>query len=95
VGDLPIIVSHSFASLILLYIRFRVLGSIEYSGTQCGDYYMIPRGLIALIRQKILDSADDEVSKALSMHVAPLSVRIAMVPAGVTIILGLHNPPCS
>jgi hypothetical protein len=43
----------------------------------------------------ILDNAIDEVSEALSMHVAPPAKRIIMVLAGVTNLLGLHNPPCS
>jgi hypothetical protein len=29
------------------------------------------------------------------MHVAPPAMRIVVVPVGVTILLGLHNPPCS
>jgi hypothetical protein len=29
------------------------------------------------------------------MHVAPPATWIVMVPAGVTILLGLHNPPRS
>jgi hypothetical protein len=37
----------------------------------------------------------DEVSEALSMHVMPLAIRIVVVPVGVTVMLGLHNPPCS
>jgi hypothetical protein len=32
---------------------------------------------------------------ALSMHVAPSAMRIVVVPAGVTVPLGLHNPPRS
>jgi hypothetical protein len=48
-----------------------------------------------LIRQKILDSAVDEVSEALSMHVAAPAIRIVVVSAGVTILLGLRNPPHS
>jgi hypothetical protein len=64
---------------ILSYIWSCVWGSIEYSGTRCGDYYLIPRRLTALIRRKILDSAVDVVSKALSMHV---------VPSGVTVMFG-------
>jgi hypothetical protein len=43
---------------------------------------MIPRRLTALIRQKILDSAFDDVSEALSMHVAPPTIQIVVVPAG-------------
>jgi hypothetical protein len=69
---------------VLSYIRSRVWGSIEYSGTQCGDYYL-----------KILDSAVDVVSEALSMLVVPPAIRIVVVPTGVTVLLGLHNPPCS
>jgi hypothetical protein len=79
----------------LLYIRSHVWGSIEYSGTWCGDYYLIPRRLTALIRRKILDSAVDEVSDALSMHVVPPTVWIVVVPTEVTVLLGLHNPPHS
>jgi hypothetical protein len=37
----------------------------------------------------------DEVSGALSMHTAPPTIRIVVVPTGVTVILGLHNPPRS
>jgi hypothetical protein len=48
-----------------------------------------------LIRQKILDSAVDVVSEALSMHMAPLAIRTVVVPAGVIVQLGLRNPPCS
>jgi hypothetical protein len=29
------------------------------------------------------------------MHVAPPAIRIIVVPAGVTVLLELHNPPCS
>jgi hypothetical protein len=29
------------------------------------------------------------------MHVAPLAIRTIVVPAGVTVLLGLHNPPRS
>jgi hypothetical protein len=79
----------------LLYIRSRVWGSIEYSGTRYDNYYLIPRRLTALIRRKILDSAVDEVSEELFMHVAPPAIRIIVVPAGVTVLLGLHNPPHS
>jgi hypothetical protein len=79
----------------LSYIRSCVWGSIEYSGTRCDDYYLIPQRLIALIRWKILDSAVDVVSKALSMHVVPPVIWIVVVPASVTVLLGLCNPPHS
>jgi hypothetical protein len=81
--------------LVLSYIRSCVWGSIEYSGTRCGDYYLIPWRSTALIRQKILDSTVNEVSEALSMHVVPQVIRIVVVPAGVTVLLGLRNPPRS
>jgi hypothetical protein len=29
------------------------------------------------------------------MHAAPPAVRIIVVPVGVTVLLGLRNPPCS
>jgi hypothetical protein len=80
---------------VLSYIRSRVWGSIEYSGTQCGDYYLIPQRLTTLIRQKILDNTVDKVSEALSMHVAPPAIWIVVVPAGVTVLLELRNPPHS
>jgi hypothetical protein len=48
-----------------------------------------------LIEWKILDSAVDEVSKALSMHVAPPAIQIVVIPIGVIVQLGLRNPPCS
>jgi hypothetical protein len=44
-----------------------------------------------LIGRKILDSAVNEVSKALSMHVEPPAIRIVMVFARVIVLLGLHN----
>jgi hypothetical protein len=68
---------------------------VEYSGNRCGDYYTIPRRLTTLIGRKILDSAVDEVSEALSMHVAPLAKWIVVVHVGVIVLLGLHNPPRS
>jgi hypothetical protein len=76
----------------LSYIRSRVLGSIEYSGTRCGDYYLIPQRLTTLIMRKILDSAVDVVSEALSMHMVPPSIQTIVVHAGVTVLLGLLNP---
>jgi hypothetical protein len=64
---------------VLSYIWSRVWGSIEYSGTRCGDYYLIPRRLTALIRRMILDSAVNEVLEVLSINVAPLAIRIVVV----------------
>jgi hypothetical protein len=50
---------------------------------------------MALIGRKILDSTVDEVLEALSMHVAPPTIRIVVVPVGVTVLLRLCNPPHS
>jgi hypothetical protein len=52
-------------------------------------------GLTTLIRWKILDSEVDVVSEAFSMHVAPQAIWIVVVPIGVTVLLGLSNPPRS
>jgi hypothetical protein len=46
-------------------------------------------------QQKVLDIAIDEVSGALSMHVAPPAIRTVVVPTGVSVPLGLCNPPRS
>jgi hypothetical protein len=80
---------------VLSYIRSHVWGSIEYSGTWCGDYYLIPRRLTLLIRRKILDSAVDIVLEALSMHMVPPAIWIIVVLTGVIALLGLCNPPRS
>jgi hypothetical protein len=48
-----------------------------------------------LIRRKNVDSAVNEVSEALSVHVVPPTIRIVVVPTGVTVMLGLRNPPHS
>jgi hypothetical protein len=47
------------------------------------------------MRRKILDSAVDVVSEALSMRVAPPAIKIVVVPVGVTVLLGLCNLPRS
>jgi hypothetical protein len=50
-------------------------------------------GLPCDVRQwKVLDIAIDEESVALSMHVAPPAIQTVLVPAGVIVMLGLHNP---
>jgi hypothetical protein len=54
------------------------------------------RGLPYDVRQwNVLDIAIDEVSGALSMHAAPAAIWTVVVPAGVTVLLGLRNPPHS
>jgi hypothetical protein len=79
----------------LSYIQSCVLGPPKYSGTRCGNYSLIPRRLTALIKRKILDSAVDEVSEALSMHVAPPAIQKVVLPARVIVLLWLYNPLCS
>jgi hypothetical protein len=54
------------------------------------------RGLPCDVRQqKVLDIAIDKVLGALSMHAVPLAIWTVVVPAGVTVLLGLHNSPLS
>jgi hypothetical protein len=48
-----------------------------------------------LIKRKVLDSAVDVVSEALSMHVVPPAIRIVVVSIRVIVLLGLHNRPHS
>jgi hypothetical protein len=48
--------------------------------------------LTALIRRRILASVVDEMSEALSMDLAPPTIRNVVVPVGVTVLLRLHNP---
>jgi hypothetical protein len=53
-------------------------------------------GLPCDVRQrKVLDIANNEVLGALSMHTVPLAIRTIVVPAGVIVLLELHNPPHS
>jgi hypothetical protein len=80
---------------VLSYIQSCVWESIEYSGAQYGNYYLIHQRLTTLIRRKMVDSVVDMMSEALSIHVAPSAIQTVVVPAGVTILLGLRNPPCS
>jgi hypothetical protein len=46
-------------------------------------------------QQKVLYVAIDEVSGALPMHAAPPAIRTIVVPVGLTVMSGLHNPQCS
>jgi hypothetical protein len=80
---------------VLSYIRSHVWGSIEYTGTRCGEYHLIPQRLTSLIMRKILDNVVNEVSEVLSVHVAPSAIWIVVVPTGVTVLLQLRNPPRS
>jgi hypothetical protein len=66
-----------------------------YSGTQCGDRTDPSEAFSLGWQRKVLNIAIDEVSGALSMHAAPPAIQIIVVPTGVTIMLGLRNPPRS
>jgi hypothetical protein len=52
-------------------------------------------GVFPVQQRKVLDIVIDEVSGALSMHAAPPAIPIVVIPTGVTVLLGLHNPPRS
>jgi hypothetical protein len=54
-----------------------------------------PRHYLRVVDLPTIDSAVDEVSEALSMHVAPSAVLIVVLPIGVKVLLGLRNPTCS
>jgi hypothetical protein len=75
----------------VLYSHIWTLGT----NASLAPNYLIHRRLTALIRRKILYSAVVVVSEPLSMHVVPPAIRAVVVPAGVTDMLGLPNPPRS
>jgi hypothetical protein len=75
---------------VLLYIRSRVWGI----------FYAVGLSVVMVQTARcppptVLDIAINEVLGALSMHAASLAIRIVVVPVGVAVLLGLHNPPCS
>jgi hypothetical protein len=71
------------------------LGDHLSNEIQCGNCTDPTKAISLWWQGKILDIAIDEVSGAMSMHVVPRGIRIVVVPAGVTVLLGLHNPPRS
>jgi hypothetical protein len=83
------------SDIVLLYIRSRISGVIYVVGPSVVTV-QTPSEAFSLRRQwKVLDLAIDEVLGALSMHAAPPTIRIVVVPVGVTVLLGLRNPPHS
>jgi hypothetical protein len=46
-------------------------------------------------QRKVLDIHIDEVSGGIAYARIALAIWTIVVPAGVTVLLGLHNPPCS
>jgi hypothetical protein len=89
--------NESFARIGYCLVVYTVpyLGDHLCSGTQCGDCTDPSKAFSLWWQGKVLDIAIDEVSGALSMHAVPPAIQIVVVPAGVTILLGLHNPPCN
>jgi hypothetical protein len=80
----------------LLYIWSRVWGIIYAVGPSVATIQTPQSTFPYDIRQrKVLDIAIDEVLGALFMHAAPQSYRLFVVPTGVIVLLGLHNPPYS
>jgi hypothetical protein len=83
------------SDIVLLYIWSHIWGII----------YAVEPGVVTIqtpqrpsrdVRQwKVLDIAIDEVSGVVSMHMVPLAIRTVVVPVGVTVLLGLRNPPRS
>jgi sugar (pentulose or hexulose) kinase len=49
--------------------------------------------VLEALSMQVVPPAVDEVLEALSMQVVPPAIQIVMVPTGVTVMLGLHNPP--
>jgi hypothetical protein len=82
------------SDIVLLYIWSRVWG-IMYAVAPSAVTIQTPQRPCYVRQWKVLDIAINEVSGALSMHVAPLTIRTVVVPTGVTVLLGLCNPPCS
>jgi hypothetical protein len=91
---LCIYISYGRIRYCLVVYTVSCLGDHLCSGTQCGYCVDISRPFPVTVG-KVLDIAIDEVSGALSMHTAPPTIRIVVVPAVVTVLLGLRNPPHS
>jgi hypothetical protein len=82
------------SDIVLLYIQSHVWSSMQWDPVWW--LYRSLRGLPCDVQKwKFLDIAIDKVLGALSMHVVPPAIRTTVVPEGVTILLGLRNPPCS
>jgi hypothetical protein len=68
------------SDIALLYIRSHVWGVI---------YTVGPSVATVQTHQRPFPCDDN----GLSMHMAPRAIRIVVVPTGMTVLLGLHNPP--
>jgi hypothetical protein len=84
------------SDIVLLYIWSHVRRIIYAVGPRVATVQTPYRNFSCDIwRRKVLNIAIDEVSAALSMHAAPRPYGLFVVPVGVTVLLGLHNLPCS
>jgi hypothetical protein len=81
--------------IVLLYIWSRAWGSSMQWNLVWRLYGPLGGLPYDVQRRKVLDIAIDEVLGALSMHAELLAIQTIMVPAEETVLLGLHNPPCS
>jgi hypothetical protein len=84
------------SDIVLLYIRPCVWGIIHAVGLSVEIVQTPWRPFPCDIRQwKILDIAIDELSGHCLCMRRPQPYRLFVVPAGVTVVLGLCNPPHS
>jgi hypothetical protein len=84
------------SDIVLLYIRSRVWGIIYAVGPGVVIVQTPQQPFPCDVRQwKVLDIAIDKVSGASSMHTVPRPYKLIVVPAGVTVLLGIHKPPRS
>jgi hypothetical protein len=82
------------SDIVLLYVRSNVWGVIYAVGPSVATVQTLQRPFSCDVRlQKVLDIAINEVSRELSLHTVPRSYGLFVLPAGVTVLLGLHNPP--
>jgi hypothetical protein len=84
------------SDIVLLYIRSRVWGIIYAVGHNVATILTPRRPFPCDVRQwKVLDIAIDEMLGAMSMQQCPRPYELFVVRKGVTVMSGLHNPPCS
>jgi hypothetical protein len=84
------------SDIVLLYIRCHVWGIIYVVGPSVVTVYTPRRPYPYDVQQwKVLDIAIDEVLGHCLCTRRPWTYKLFKVPVGVTVMLGLHNPPHS
>jgi hypothetical protein len=84
------------SDIVLLYIQSRIWGIIYVVGPTVVNVQTPQRPFPCDVRQrKVLDIAIDKVSGHCLFMRRLRPYRLFLVPTGVTILLGLHNPPRS